>query len=160
LPKGRLSTRYLSASAASGNGKVLATFPGFVPKRLRLSKDREALDAGPLPDQIGDIDGGLTLGCITKCRQTSTNRKRCEGLAQGSAPDAVDHKDECIALMMQILTDLVLTNTPLERSAPPRVFWSEYPPFRSPAGLRTSICNFAGRKPDLRVCLNRRGTWR
>jgi hypothetical protein len=94
LPKGRLSTRYLSASAASGNGKDLATFPGFVPKRLRLSKDREALDAGPLPDQIGDIDGGLTLGCITKCRQTSTNRKRREGLVQGSAPDAADHKDD------------------------------------------------------------------
>jgi hypothetical protein len=36
------------------------SFLGISPGRLRLSEQQEALDTGPFPDQICDVDGCLT----------------------------------------------------------------------------------------------------
>src|SRR5207237_816538 len=65
--------------------------PGVSPGRLRLSEQREALDAGPLPDQIGDINGCFAACRITECCQASAQSKRSERLAQDFTPDRVDH---------------------------------------------------------------------
>src|SRR6476659_4486231 len=40
--------------------------PRFLPSRGRLSEKCEAFDRGPLPDQIGDIDGRFATCCIAE----------------------------------------------------------------------------------------------
>src|SRR6266852_495541 len=65
--------------------------PGVSPSRLRLSEQHEALDAGPLPDQICDVDGCLAACRITQCCEASVQRERSERLAQNFTTDPVDH---------------------------------------------------------------------
>jgi hypothetical protein len=68
--------------------------PGVSPGRLRLSEQYEALDAGPLPDQICDVNGCLAARRITQCCEASAQRQRSERLAQDFTTDPVDH-DVC-----------------------------------------------------------------
>src|SRR5882672_7850289 len=56
------------------------SIPGVSPGRLRLSEQYEALDAGPLPDQIGDVNGGLATCRIPQCCEASVQRQRSERL--------------------------------------------------------------------------------
>src|SRR3984893_19115002 len=65
--------------------------PGVSPGRLRLSEQYEAFDAGPLPDQICDVNGCLAACRITQCCEASAQRKRSERLAQDFTTDSVDH---------------------------------------------------------------------
>src|SRR5207244_1360195 len=67
------------------------SIPGVSPGRLRLSEQYEALDAGPLPDQICDVNGCLAARRITQCCEASVQRKRSERLAQDFTTDPVDH---------------------------------------------------------------------
>jgi molybdate transport system ATP-binding protein len=67
------------------------SIPGISPGRLRLSEQYEALDAGPLPDQICDVNGCLAACRITQRCEASAQRKRSERLAQDFTTDAVDH---------------------------------------------------------------------
>src|SRR6267378_5920653 len=67
------------------------SIPGVSPGRLRLSEQYEALDAGPLPDQICDVNGCLAACRITQCCEASVQRKRSERLAQDVTTDPVDH---------------------------------------------------------------------
>src|SRR6267142_2438565 len=67
------------------------SIPGSSPGRLRLSEQDEALDADPLPDQMGDVNGGLAACRITQCGEASAQRKRSERLAQDCTTDPVDH---------------------------------------------------------------------
>src|SRR6202161_2041949 len=45
--------------------------PGFLPRRLWLRKQGEALDGGSFPDQICDVNGCPAASRITECRKTS-----------------------------------------------------------------------------------------
>src|SRR6266581_1986437 len=67
------------------------SLPGVSPGRLRLSEQYEALDAGPLPDQMCDVNGCLAACRITQCCEASVQRKRSERLAQDCTTDPVDH---------------------------------------------------------------------
>jgi hypothetical protein len=67
------------------------SIPGVSPDHLRLSEQYEALDAGPLPDQICDVDGCLAACRITQCCEASVQRKHSERLAQDFTTDPVDH---------------------------------------------------------------------
>src|ERR1700730_18466250 len=56
--------------------------PSISKSRLRLSEQVEAQDAGPSPDQVGDVDGCLAACRISQCCEASARRKRSERLAQ------------------------------------------------------------------------------
>src|SRR5260221_2563219 len=45
--------------------------PGFLPSRLWLSKQGEALDGGSFPDQICDVNACPAASRITECSKTS-----------------------------------------------------------------------------------------
>src|SRR6202035_1533956 len=68
--------------------------PGFLPSRLWLSKQGEALDGGSFPDQICDVNACPAASRITECRKTSVRCKRSQGLAKDVTCDAVYH-DVC-----------------------------------------------------------------
>src|SRR6267378_8421739 len=66
--------------------------PGVSPGHLRLSEQYEALDAGPLPDQTCDVNGGLAACRITQCCEASVQRKRSERLAQDFTTDPASRR--------------------------------------------------------------------
>jgi hypothetical protein len=68
--------------------------PGFLPTRLWLSKQREALDGGSFPDEICDVNACPAASRVTECCKTSARRKRSECLAQDVTRDAV-YDDVC-----------------------------------------------------------------
>src|SRR5260370_1302066 len=68
--------------------------PGFLPSRLWLSKQGEALDGGSFPDQICDVNACPAASRITECRKTSVRCKRSQRLAEDVTRDAVYH-DVC-----------------------------------------------------------------
>ena len=66
------------------------SIPGVTPGRRRLTEQYEALDAGPFPDQICDVNGCLAACGITQCCEASAQRKRSERLAEDFTTDPVD----------------------------------------------------------------------
>src|SRR5258708_38687117 len=68
--------------------------PGFLPSRLWLSKQGEALDRRSFPDQICDVNACPAASRITECCKTSVRCKRSQRLAKDVTCHAVYH-DVC-----------------------------------------------------------------